>query len=661
MANINKTRKDYKKQLSQKENVLTRSVGKMGDGFGNLYEDDAQTKVYVRFGESPAIPVYNNRVMAENELSVVVGYSHENPNLYQVLSVHSSQPGGSTGGTLGSTNHARRHEWLAPRGGQDPLYVHLRAFTWLGIYVTEPNSMTVQLMRGNLVNASKVPLEIPYSTYDHTAHIPVTSGKAALVLHTIDDTGANVVTVGSEFDIDLLMPVGDRFVNMPAIPTDTLFMRGLVRVYNGQTAVQEGRTNRDIIDLRLAFFGGLAGAVEWDDVLNRPDGYPVQRNLSADLTLVDGESLVVAEYIDAGDYDIEMNGDSVIYFVDDDDTDARYLKLANMSALEAEALTDGNETLLHTHAGTGGGIAEAPVDGAYYGRRNSAWTNLKTYFDTLYSTLLASTAANDFQVGDGSGAWIKKTLAEVKTILGLGTAAYTASGDYAVAAKGVTNGDSHDHSGGDGGQIAYSTLSGLPTIISDAPSDDVYYARRNAAWTNIKTYFDTLYSTLASMSAANALDLTDGGATTLHSHAGPALPKSATMWHDQSLVLVGGQIETDQDTVPYYTLASQTAADDGDSWSNGFYIRAGTYTLNLLIKKSSSSGLLDLYIDDSLISSGNDFYHFSDLGNQIITIGSVIISSDGYHSLKGIVNGKNASSAGYWIYITKMWLVPSAY
>lgn len=30
----------------------------------------------------------------------------------------------------------------------------------------------------------------------------------------------------------------------------------------------------------------------------------------------------------------------------------------------------------------------------------------------------------------------------------------------------VTNGDSHDHSGGDGAQIAYSTLSGLPTIPS---------------------------------------------------------------------------------------------------------------------------------------------------------------------------------------------------
>lgn len=38
------------------------------------------------------------------------------------------------------------------------------------------------------------------------------------------------------------------------------------------------------------------------------------------------------------------------------------------------------------------------------------------------------------------------------------------AGDYAPSSKGVTNGDSHDHSGGDGAQIAYSTLSGTPTL-----------------------------------------------------------------------------------------------------------------------------------------------------------------------------------------------------
>lgn len=43
------------------------------------------------------------------------------------------------------------------------------------------------------------------------------------------------------------------------------------------------------------------------------------------------------------------------------------------------------------------------------------------------------TAVSDFFVGSAAGTVVKKTLAEVKTILGLGTAAYTASTDYAPA------------------------------------------------------------------------------------------------------------------------------------------------------------------------------------------------------------------------------------
>jgi hypothetical protein len=80
---------------------------------------------------------------------------------------------------------------------------------------------------------------------------------------------------------------------------------------------------------------------------------------------------------------------------------------------------------------------------------------------TQYIKHSLATAANDFLVASGLGTFAKNTLAETKTVLGLGSAAYTSSGDYAVAAKGVTNGDSHDHNGGDGGQIDHGGLAGL--------------------------------------------------------------------------------------------------------------------------------------------------------------------------------------------------------
>lgn len=69
-----------------------------------------------------------------------------------------------------------------------------------------------------------------------------------------------------------------------------------------------------------------------------------------------------------------------------------------------------------------------------------------------------TTAVDDFQVGDGAGNWIKKTLAETVTILR--TILDTI---FAPIAKGVTNGDSHDHNGGDGAQIAHTNLSSIGT------------------------------------------------------------------------------------------------------------------------------------------------------------------------------------------------------
>jgi len=96
---------------------------------------------------------------------------------------------------------------------------------------------------------------------------------------------------------------------------------------------------------------------------------------------------------------------------------------------------------------------------------------------TQYVKHSLATAVSDFLVGAGTSTFtfVKKTLAEVKTILGLGSAAYTASTDYAVSGKGVTNGDSHDHAGGDGAQVDHGGLGGL------SDDDHSQYLRADAA------------------------------------------------------------------------------------------------------------------------------------------------------------------------------------
>jgi hypothetical protein len=81
--------------------------------------------------------------------------------------------------------------------------------------------------------------------------------------------------------------------------------------------------------------------------------------------------------------------------------------------------------------------------------------------------------AHDHYGGDG-GQIAYSHLSGLPT---LGTIADNNEGDFAVASKGVTNGDSHDHNGGDGSQIAYGTLSGTPTIREVLFANRTYYVR----------------------------------------------------------------------------------------------------------------------------------------------------------------------------------------
>lgn len=102
--------------------------------------------------------------------------------------------------------------------------------------------------------------------------------------------------------------------------------------------------------------------------------------------------------------------------------------------------------IIHSHGPGDNQIAHADLSG------------LSGDDHTQYTRHNLSTAANDFLVGSGSSSWIKKTLAETITILRT-----SLDSIFAPIAKGVTNGDSHDHNGGDGSQIAYSSLSGALT------------------------------------------------------------------------------------------------------------------------------------------------------------------------------------------------------
>lgn len=107
--------------------------------------------------------------------------------------------------------------------------------------------------------------------------------------------------------------------------------------------------------------------------------------------------------------------------------------------------------------------------------------------------------------------------AGARTNLGLGTAAVAASGDFAPVAKGVTNGDSHDHSGGDGAAIPEGGLSLSDVTTLDvsttkhgftpkAPNDTAKFLRGDGTWATLPASgANTALSNLASVAINTSL------------------------------------------------------------------------------------------------------------------------------------------------------------
>src|SRR5260221_13759565 len=71
------------------------------------------------------------------------------------------------------------------------------------------------------------------------------------------------------------------------------------------------------------------------------------------------------------------------------------------------------------------------------------------------------------------------------------------------------------------------------------------------------------------------------------------IPKRAVMWHDQALVLSGGAItRTINGNQMFNFYANQNTNANGDSFTQGFYLAAGNYTLTVLGRQDTTSPLV---------------------------------------------------------------------
>ena len=214
-----KTRNKFREKLGTREPNYPSWEGRLGDGLGNVqvYEDDGSVRanhVWVRRGgaESGLCEVYNDAVPLINDLAVRVGRGRTHPHQWRILGTAGANPAGVNVVVNELGEHADAHRW----GKNDPVYIDLRAFTNLAVYVTDPESMYITVSRGYVWTGTAYVL-VDYQTVDLTSYIPTDTDKAALVLISIASDGTVATTKGSEADIAAL-----AVTDCPAAPAGTL-------------------------------------------------------------------------------------------------------------------------------------------------------------------------------------------------------------------------------------------------------------------------------------------------------------------------------------------------------------------------------------------------------------------------------------------------------
>lgn len=107
-------------------------------------------------------------------------------------------------------------------------------------------------------------------------------------------------------------------------------------------------------------------------------------------------------------------------------------------------------------------------------------------------------------------------------------------------------------------------------------------------------------------------------------------------------------------------LISTAAADanDGDYFDTSVYLDEGTYTLRLHVRKETTAGKVDVYVDETAVGTGKDFYGAS--AAYVETITDVKIAGSGYHKIRIVINGKNASSTDYTFNLYGIYLIYTA-
>jgi hypothetical protein len=96
-------------------------------------------------------------------------------------------------------------------------------------------------------------------------------------------------------------------------------------------------------------------------------------------------------------------------------------------------------------------------------------------------------------------------------------------------------------------------------------------------------------------------------------------------------------------------FSNVSASADGDNFSLNFRCASGVYTLQFNAAKDGSWGILDIDIDDVEVGSFDLYAGVADYNNVEEVTG--ISLGRGEHTLKFRIDGKNASSSDYNVFL----------
>lgn len=259
-------------------------VGLLGDENGTIYDSNDRRFVYVTVLNGQVIRAYNDRIYANRRLPVRV---KKIEGVYQILGYWQVYADNIESGTPA---HADQHQYP----NADTLFVKIDQF--LQFLVLPTSGFNLQLYGGATFFKNTL-IVLDNQTIDLSAYA-ISGTGAKYILIQCDLTGTiSIVDGTTAASIDVL-----ALSDAPLPDTDN-FPIAYIRLYEGQTYIRRDNDRNDIIDVRINWHsesssggGGSGGAF--------------QRILSANLTLANGESLVLSGYINIGSYILTLNGDS---------------------------------------------------------------------------------------------------------------------------------------------------------------------------------------------------------------------------------------------------------------------------------------------------------------------------------------------------------------